>query len=172
VDGSDAIREWRTHFALSVPIERAEDLAIALSRANSIAREVLGEDASLIIACELDQPESVRRDVLNVGAMRLATTPAVWTRSLRDHLVDPDRAVFWVAEVQWRPGRLDSILRQILSDRWGTLTIMSLATGDTVCPYEGGVDTFVGDEHKRNHLCAQFEPWLWSLRVSPGGGSQ
>jgi hypothetical protein len=193
VDSRDPIQQWQAHFGPCVPIgslmlgsfrqrwtrfcalphcdrlPEQQDLAAALERVNVVTREVLGKDALLIIACELDQHGNVSRDLLDVGGSRLTKIPIVWTRALHDHVVEPDSASFWIATAQLPFARHESIFERILMDRWGTLTMMSLATGDAVCPYEGGVDTFVGDAEKRSHLRAHFQSWIWSL---PAGAPQ
>jgi hypothetical protein len=93
------------------------------------------------------------------GFETLSHPPPNWTDALQDHF-DVQHVTFWVRTQEWNWEDTAPIFREVSLDRIDHVTAFSIHTGAAICPYDGGIDLFLPDAHKRATLKRKFKSWL------------
>jgi hypothetical protein len=93
------------------------------------------------------------------GFEAVAEPPPTWTNALQDH-IDVQHMTIWVRAKEWDWEHVAFFFREVSLDRLDYVTAFSVHTGAAICPYDGGIDTFLSDAHKRTALKRKFKNWL------------
>ena len=92
------------------------------------------------------------------GLRQVSRRPAEWLRRL-DVYMDMSEAAFWAGTLGWAAGCLDTLILAAAMDDVGPVTVFSMERGDALCPYDGGVDSFLR-EPLRTSVATVFREWV------------
>ena len=134
--------------------ETDADYAELLRRHKAVATQALGSGA----LCYLVQPAWVLPSDDRSG----------WGVDLADHPygANEERLAFDVAEVTWRPGDYDALLRATAYSRIAMVLLASRERGSVYAPYDGGADLFFRSQAERDEGRRLYADWLSPY---PGG---
>jgi hypothetical protein len=154
------LRLYSLPFAKRYPHGR-RDMALILRRQNALASALFGGREVLLIASHWPgskASDAIEGDIRRLGLSAAPPRPS-WTESVVDYTDEEAKTAYSAGVQRWRVGCLDGVLPKIAEYEWGLLAIMSVDTGDAMCPYDGGVDLFVEDDARRSALADRFSTW-------------
>lgn len=136
--------------------ETEEEWAILLDRQNRLATRVLGEGSRcwLVLPRTIDAEDAVQSPHLDRFDFAVAFN---W--SDRNDPGFPVNKHINIAEIDWRPGEFDSLLRVIANWEDVSMAFISRKTGAIFAPYDGGMDVILKSKEEVTSLCAEFNKW-------------
>lgn len=130
-----------------------------LARHNAAATAVLGEGTQCVLLVGLWPPND-----LAVEANRLPDLPGVMFVELSDMPPsrDPDSGTvpFHAAEVVWRRGAFDDVIRDVADEKLPIIVFANLRQATAYKPYDGGADLICESPSQLANLSKEFESWL------------
>lgn len=136
------------------------DWELLKGRHNTMATEVLGNPSACVLFLHYyDSPIDLdsfewSRDIalLEVPELRQASPQ------------DPDVEVsILAAEVEWEPGRFDSLIADVAEERASSVVVFSRASHQIYAPYDGGADLVVNSPAQVTALRSRWASWLTDL---------
>ncbi len=139
---------------------RQSEMVEVLQRMNQVVGEIFepGSQAALWIMNFSHFRPSVPEDQW-AGFEAVNEPPTTWTSALQDY-IDVQHMTVWTRAKEWDWESVAFFFREASLDRLDYVTAFSIHTGATICPYDGGIDIFLSDVHKRTALKRKFKNWL------------
>jgi hypothetical protein len=126
-----------------------------LARQNTVATDLLGpSEPCWLIGYEYTGSATLPPD--HAMASLLGSTPIL---SLPGEDPESPGTSLFGGEVEWLPGRFDSLLLAVAQDRLQALWV-ARDSGAVFAPYDGGADLIYPTEWQRDAARARYEPWL------------
>ena len=138
--------------------ETEEEMAVILSRANSVALIVLGEGGPcwIVKARYEDEPAQSLPLKLNGAALELDLS---FQSDGRDAFFeDEPSAAIYAATATWHAGAFDPLLREIANDQERALWV-SVRNAAVFAPYDGGMDIILPTPEEAGTLLDRFSDW-------------
>lgn len=138
-----------------------EERSIILTRQNSLAMEVLGDETCWLIQTQWVSPPG-ETDVADQYDPFRATRELGLEMAFEFLVDDGEESRPWrtyAGHTAWLPGRFDDLLLSIADEKAGP-TIWMGSNGALFAPYDGGVDLFLSELSEVNRLKQQHADWL------------
>ena len=141
------------------PESKAEE-KIVLGRVNDIASALFGTSQVVVFQQVFSPVEHVSAGVYVPGSSVVSPIPADWLEALDPYFENASALSFVGGAIDWRPGVLDSLLLATALDRVAGPALLAPVSGNLLCPYDGGMDTFLPEPAARRALRERFRAWL------------
>lgn len=146
------------------------DWAELLSRHNTVASEVLGEDERCVLFVSRfapqgeHAPEPLRDEpgaIMALSPTLLGPVDERWPGAKALNQA-PEDGTAWlhVAELSWHRSAYDDLLRTVANDEARGILLVSRATGRVYAPYDGGADLFFRTTEERDTARERYRAWL------------
>jgi hypothetical protein len=140
------------------PPDQHEAQLIA-TRFDTVASSLFTGATVLVLAIRLVAGRADASALRELGAKPI-TPPESWLEALGGYLPNPTAAAFMAATVSWERGCLDRVWLAVAHEWIGRVAVFCPATGDALCPYDGGADVFVWRPERRAKMAERFRAWL------------
>lgn len=142
-----------------------EEYSTLLSRQNSLANAVLGNDRPcwIVQAC-WTTPEGLV-ELTDEHEMFRASRELELERAFSFDVDEGGEAAYWnvmAGPVRWTQGGFDEVLLRIADEQSAPILWISAESGAVFAPYDGGVDLFLPSEAKVKDLRTKYADWLSS----------
>ena len=136
------------------------EYSILLERQNTVATEVLRDQGRCVVFVgrypEGDHPVDIRPQLL--GGIKGSKFELFEERKGEDE--DELLLHIWCAPLMWATNKFDHIIRSVADEEVTNVMFVSLETGESYAPYDGGADLFLSSSSRRNLLKAKYKDWL------------
>ena len=149
----------RIQFARDGATPGAGDDRLIASRFDTVASSLFTGTTVLVLAIRLGAGPKGTNALRDLGATAISP-PQSWLEALGGYLPDPGRAEFLAATVGWQRGCLDPVWLAVAREWIGRVAVFCPATGDALCPYDGGADVFVWAAERRAKMAERFKAWV------------
>lgn len=145
--------------------ETKEEYLTLLSRQNSLANAVLGNDRTcwIVQAC-WTTPEGFV-ELTDEHEMFRASRELELEHAFSFDVDEGGEAAHWnvmAGPVRWTQGGFDQVLLRIADEQSAPILWISAESGAVFAPYDGGVDLFLPSEAKVKELRTKYSDWLSS----------
>ncbi|MGD0122189.1 MAG: hypothetical protein ABSC46_06485 [Candidatus Limnocylindrales bacterium] len=149
----------RLQFARDDARPGAGDDRLIASRLDTVASSLFTGATVLVAAIRLGAGQEDTNALRDLGATAISP-PESWLEALGSYLPDPSRAEFMATTVGWQRGCLDRVWLAVTREWIGRVAVFCPATGDALCPYDGGADVFVWAAERRAKMGERFKAWV------------
>ena len=136
-----------------------DEARLIASRFDTVASSLFTGATVLVVAIKLVAGRADASALRDLGA-RAISPPESWIEALGGYLPDPGAAAFMAATVSWERGCLDGVWLAVAHEWIGRVAVFCPATGDALCPYDGGADVFVWAAERRAKMGDRFKAWV------------
>jgi len=143
------------------------DNEVVLYRLNKIADTLFVAAAEVsILVTVFDPDDAILRILTGYRLGQVTLIPKEWLSMLEEY-VDTSQMTIWASAIKWKPGCINDLFLAKALDTIGSLTMFAPELRTAMCPYDGGVDTFVPSSDSRSHLRQKFGSWLPNAQTPP-----
>ena len=138
--------------------ETEEEMAMVLSRANTVASIVLGEDGPCWIVQGIYEDEPAQSLPLRLNGAALELDLAFQSDYCDPFVEDEPLVAIYAATTTWHVSTFDPLLRKIANDEKRALWV-SLRNAAVFAPYDGGMDIILPTPEEARTLLDRFSDW-------------
>ena len=138
------------------------DTTTLLARHNAVATAVLGDEAPVVVFVARFSLSAHHPQPASLNRLSLQPADALPAFPLDPPVEngEPSFVSFAAAQVLWRHGSFDAIIKAIARDKLSDVVFLSLRTRQAYAPYDGGADLFFLNRAGRNEAKRRFHTWL------------
>ena len=136
-----------------------DEAQLIASRFDTVASSLFTGANVLALTIELVAGRADASALRDLGATSISP-PGSWIEALGGYLPDPATASFMGATVTWQRGCLDGVWLAVAHEWAGRVAVFCPATGDAMCPYDGGADVFIWAAERRAKMAERFKAWV------------